>query len=838
MNAFLARCFAVIILGGVCHAQLKTRPPEIKPEPIAPRQLANQDPVYQKLRTLGVSSEQINVQEFTLKRDAGTFVFKSGTFTLLEPVNGKITGAVFHGDATFTVVPPIEVERRNLAIFTKGKPFEEQFNSALFRFTDGTEEEIRQASIANAAAAQGDAAGLLKEVRQELKKRLKQNLDVRLLRDVLSSGPGGKFIAFIKGKRYTSKFIYDVDPFGVVIYLADPPQGPGLLRLQQKLSLAPEEVALAAWDYDHLGVWTAFHYSPEYKNNTAKGTEQVLPFTIELQKLDVAISEKARLDVRADTTITALTDGVRVLAFDLFPTLRVDWVAGDKGEQLSYIQEDKEDDADFAVVLPRELKKGESYTIVTKYAGDNAVTDENNGNYYPVAREDWYPSLGFGQYAKYEMTFRIPGGMKLAATGKLVRTLAEGKENITEWESEAPQAVAGFNFGRFKTEETKDLSEQYIIETDANTMSPNGIRMSPDGIDAGSVRGTMNTTGLMKKASAEAKIALDLYTKYFGAVPYKRLAMTQQTALSYGQSWPGLIFLPLSYFLDSTARHGIGFGNEHGFFKSVGPHEIAHQWWGHMVGFNSYRDQWMSEGFAEMSASLFLQSVYTEHGLNDFHEFWAYERKLLTDENKEGRRAIDVGPVTLGYRLASAKTGFDIPRRLIYPKGGYILHMLRVMLQESSAADPDAKFKAMMQDFTATYANRPASTEDFKAMVEKHMTRDMDLERNHTMDWFFREFVYGTEYPRYRFEHSFAPDGQGGFALNFKLSQSHVSDEFMMLVPVYLETAEGKVVRLGRAPIKGNNALEQHVALKGIGNKPKRAFIGYMDDVMGEMDNK
>ena len=29
-------------------------------------------------------------------------------------------------------------------------------------------------------------------------------------------------------------------------------------------------------------------------------------------------------------------------------------------------------------------------------------------------------------------------------------------------------------------------------------------------------------------------------------------------------------------------------------------HEVAHQWWGHVVGWKSYRDQWMSESFAEL----------------------------------------------------------------------------------------------------------------------------------------------------------------------------------------------------------------------------------------------
>jgi len=45
------------------------------------------------------------------------------------------------------------------------------------------------------------------------------------------------------------------------------------------------------------------------------------------------------------------------------------------------------------------------------------VTNEGGGNYYPVARSNWYPNSprgGFGEYAAYDMTFRIPKGMKIA----------------------------------------------------------------------------------------------------------------------------------------------------------------------------------------------------------------------------------------------------------------------------------------------------------------------------------------------------------------------------------------------------------------------------------------
>jgi aminopeptidase N len=66
----------------------------------------------------------------------------------------------------------------------------------------------------------------------------------------------------------------------------------------------------------------------------------------------------------------------------------------------------------------------------------------------------------------------------------------------------------------------------------------------------------------------------------------------------------------MCYFYDTTIRHQLGMDQgDPGYWKSVTSHEVAHQWWGHTVGFNSYRDQWMSEGFAEMSASLYLQLI-------------------------------------------------------------------------------------------------------------------------------------------------------------------------------------------------------------------------------------
>jgi len=249
-------------------------------------------------------------------------------------------------------------------------------------------------------------------------------------------------------------------------------------------------------------------------------------------------------------------------------------VIGDGGQPLSFIQEDKNDDADFYVILPKVLSAGEKYTLTTTYNGKDAVSNEGSGNYYPMAREDWYPNnanFGLGEYTDYDLTFRVPKGiMKMAATGNLISESNEGSQDVSIWKSDIPLTVAGFNFGKFKKEETKLTKPDFLIQSYANEEPPSWVRSLQHAVDSdlpaqGAGRsifnqpqvalGTMSTTGLIKKALAEGQLSIQLYTDHFGPTSYKRVAMTQQTACNYGQSWPTLVWLPLCSFFDTTIRH-------------------------------------------------------------------------------------------------------------------------------------------------------------------------------------------------------------------------------------------------------------------------------------------
>lgn len=773
----------------------------------------NSDPTYVALRNLTLGGEAVGVNNLELKRDAGTFHLRSGTVCFVAPVNGKVTGAVFAGDGNFVLEPPTASEKNSLKLLTKENEFSENFSQMVLRFTDSTYEEIKKSG---SAGASGCDAGSLKDSQHTMRHKIKDNLEARILEDVLSTEPGGLFVAFIHGKRYNGQELYSIDPHE------------GL-----------DQVSFVTYDENKFGDWASFPLSGERKKGTIGH-----PIRIEHQQLDTTLEKSANLVGKAKTEFTVQLDGVRVVPFNLFRTLRVRSVKAEDGQPLSFIQEDKNDDADFAVILPKALAAGEKYVVTTEYEGKEAVTNEGGGNYFPVARMNWYPNnpgSSFGEYASYDMTFRIPKGMQIAATGMRVSDSTEGGQNVTVWKSEAPQTVAGFSFGRFKMEEGKLDKPEYLVQSYANQESPdwvNSLQHAAGGDDLPSMGGfhgsevalgTMSTTGLNKKSLAEGELAVQLYTDYFGPSLFKHLQLTQQTACNFGQSWPELVWIPICYYFDTTVRHELHMDwGDRGYWKVVTPHEVAHQWWGHTVGFSSGRDQWMSEGFSDMSASLYLTLI--EKNPKKFLTFWNDERELLLERNAQGFRAIDAGPLTMGYRTSNSRTGFDITRRLIYPKGAYILHMIRMMMHDNRTGDQH--FKETMQDFVKTYSGKAATTEDFKAMVEKHMTPEMDLEGNHKMDWFFNEYVYGTQLPTYKLDSSFDIGADGDVVFSMKVTQSAVDEHFRMLVPLYLELADGNIFFLGRARMAGNSSVEQKVPLKGLKTKPRRAVINYYDDVL------
>ena len=791
---------------------------------------SNSDPLYQQLRQHAKSEQEFagsyaSVNNLSLKRDAATFTLRAGEIYFLTPVEGRTTGAVFIGDGELTLLPPTPNEKQSLAIFIDDEKLTEQFTHLVLRFTDTTFDEIKaspNATMGTHGSQSAKARDLYRDNQQLLRKELRDNGELRTLADLYEPRRPGFFNTFIAGKRH-NKLVFLLDPLGI------PP-------------VSPEEVALFSYGEGDGGIWTAFHRADEYSNGTASSAENHHVIDITHHEIDGTI-KGAHITATDVVTFRSLAAGTRVVPFNLYRSLRVSRVQDEQGKDLSFIQESKDEDADFGIIWPQALEGGKTYKVSVHYDGGDALRDSGGGNFILVPRTTWYPNNAgsqFGDRAIFDMTFRYPKGNMFVGTGAPVGAeTREGDLVVAKWSSGTTElAVAGFNYGRFKKKEVADKDSGYNIEFYANEELPDELKQIQANIEriesaspgrgrtlTGTTLGAISTTAMASSAIADAENSTRIYNAYFGKLPYTRIAMTQQPAGFFGQAWPTLIFMPYIAFLDTTQRAQLlgARGGTDTFWRYVAPHEISHQWWGHIIGWDSYHDQWMSEGFAEFSASLFVQAL---RGNDKFLDFWEDQRKRILQSSPatRDRKPYTVGPVTQGYRLSNAKTG-AVYQFLVYPKGAYILHMIRMMMY-NQAEGGDRQFKEMMKDFVQTYFNKDVSTEDFKQAVEKHITREMNLDGNGSMDWFFNEWVYGTEMPSYRFEYQLGADGT---SISGRITQSGVSGNFRMLVPLYVDFGKGWN-KIGAARMTGNTSVE----LKGVklAQPAKRVAVCAMNDVL------
>ena len=810
------------------------------------------DRIYTALRTARPDGRRIPVSGLVLQRDVFRFQLDSGALHLLAPVDGRTVGAVFVGKGSYRLNPANETERRHLALVAGGgEKFEvltDSFEEMVLLFTDKTLAEIEGHAPAAVGPAEPRVQAAWDRQMKRQRKDFHDNFHLRVLCDLLDSPAadgtplgGGVFMAFVDGKELPPA-LAAVDPRGVEAL------GVGSL-------MGGEESMFMVDDDRRGGIW----YLAD-RGGAAATSATSRPDRYPVDALDYSVSTRVQrdADLEGTTRIRFLVrqGGLRVLPLNLMPRLRLSSAsfapvkAGEPAAwtDIPFVQEAKEEDGDSALVFPRPLAAGETIELKLAYAGDQVLHDAGEHNYVVGARESWYPNLAtFSDPATFELTYRVPKGNDVVSVGQLLESHVDGDETVSTWLCDQPVRVAGFNYGRFKKLERKEPQTGVDVAVYTSTGTPDAINdinaflrsqsqastgddFGDDEDGGGGAPGAevslLNTDKLAESALVDGLNAARVFTTFFGPLPVARVAITQQSEWSYGQSWPQLIFLPYMSFLSGSQRAQIGLNQAASFLNEVGYHEFSHQWWGHLVGWSSYRDQWLSEGFAEFSAALALQQV---RGWPAYGKFWKADRKAILEKSPgDSVPPYQAGPISLGWRLATQKS--PSAGQMIYSKGGYVLHMLRMLMWDSTTPNPDAKFIAMMKDFVTTNAGKHPSTADFQKAVERHMSPTMDATHDGKMDWFFRQWVYGTEIPRYTAKLKVDKAGDS-YKITGQVTQEGVAPEFYAYVPVYLDFGKGETGRLGGVGIAGSSTVPVDVTVK-LPKKPKRVLINAAGDVL------
>jgi Peptidase family M1 domain len=439
--------------------------------------------------------------------------------------------------------------------------------------------------------------------------------------------------------------------------------------------------------------------------------------------------------------------------FRLHPALDLDSVRGPGGDPLEYYRAKEHTD-----VWVRLGSVPDSSDVSFFYHGD--FMDRPRDLWIQFrSHNSWFPVYEPSRPIRYRLTYHTPSKFVVSSVGVQIEEDGSGPLRTTVWEAPEVYQVT-FNLGDF------DELVRGNLRVHANERAHRTL---------GALAAEANVFLLEQKDMAEM-VAQDLsrslgfYKGTFGPTPVTDFVATE-IPFSHGQAFPGLVLLSWTTFQWTS---------EKGFDEMFRAHEVAHQWWGIGVRPASYHDQWLAEGFSEFSGLWYAARVRGSVEM--------YRRRL--DETRDAliERRGEAGPIWLGPRVASSEHPED-HQMVIYQKGAWVLHMLRMLLTDLDTGNDDV-FVDVMQTFYRTYLGKAASTEDFRATIESRVGADMG--------WFFDNWVYGADIPTYTFSHKYETLADGTVKATVRVRQEGVPDDFSMIVPIKLDFgAEGSAtVRL------------------------------------------
>ncbi len=115
-------------------------------------------------------------------------------------------------------------------------------------------------------------------------------------------------------------------------------------------------------------------------------------------------------------------------------------------------------------------------------------------------------------------------------------------------------------------------------------------------------------------------------------------------------------------------------------------HELAHQWWGGVISWKAYQDQWLTEGLAQFSTLLYLQHNVSA---NQFRRAVASAKKWVFRHN-------DAGPIVYGRRIANLSNDLLTYQSIVYNKSALVFLMLKEILGEAEMLD---RLRQLLADF-------------------------------------------------------------------------------------------------------------------------------------------
>lgn len=736
---------------------------------------ADREAIFNAFYRTGLdTSKAYSVTNLSIKKDTMTLLLKQGTVFLMQPVGGEITGAAFIGDGEASMTPPNRTERYMMKKSYGAEVLKEPFTEAVFRFSDGSEKSL----VANATpdpeggARVGRANAMFRDRNAWLDGSREIGLEMQFLESRISHLSGQDF--------FVTEF--NTKTHDWVGYIYNP--------VETVENLLYTRETMGAKDTRYRVIWSDWHKSVDYD---AGGHYRGLPekdgpqaLRIRSNDMDLNMKTTKTVEWEARMQIEPQVTNLHALRFDVannahylshwddtsFYPIRMTGVADSDGKPLPFMH--KKDQ--LLVLLPQPTRAGAPMLLVFRGSADviYQVTAESFGR----LQDAWYPQYGYlGGRASFHWTVRVPQPFLITGSGKVVREFVENgnNQNGIEIRCDEPIAFPWVIFGRFKKADTVFASQEgnrrigmtlhsfpqmSFPITDKETLEAIG---SPAPV-------SIELSAPLKRVSGfldEGKEILKLFEKIYGPYPYEELHIAQMAPfMGFGQAPQGFVQLTGEAFMSPTG--GVRVGHEgalltydfgdfiHGFLS----HEIAHQWWGHQVGWASSDDQWLSESFAEYAAGLFVKEY---QGAKRFQQ-------TLTNWRQKAKLGDLEAPIAAANTLRGPNA-FRSREQLLYNKGPYVLHMLRVQLD-------DENYVKVMRSILKTYENQNVSTE----MVLREINRVTGSDYT----YFFDQWFWDVGIPKFRYSWRSEKQPDGKFLITVHISQEDKNHLKRVLMPIHI----------------------------------------------------
>lgn len=459
--------------------------------------------------------------------------------------------------------------------------------------------------------------------------------------------------------------------------------------------------------------------------------------------LDIELDPAATTVRGANTvTVASLAPGLTTFTLDLRDNMVVDAVTM-AGEPLDFARPGHT----IEITLDRPYDPGETFEVVVAYHGSPLNTGYGSFHWgthagtpivstlsEPWFAYTWWPCKdSLGDKFTSDVWLTVPGGLVATSNGLLVGTdTLSGNRLRYRWHESYPIATYLVSLTA-----TNYVTWTQYYEHPAGSM-PVQLFAYPE--SESTVRA--NTADLVTQIATFSRP--DVYGEY-----------------PFINEKYGIAQFPWSGGMEHQTLTSQGV-----FLSWLNAHELSHQWWGDNVTCGTWHDIWLNEGFATFSEAVYMEKR-PGGTLTDYRNWMI-----------NNRRPGDFSGTVWVYDATSMGNVFST--NLVYNKGGWVLHMLRHVVGDTTLFD-------ILAAYRAAYEGRNAITSDFQAVAESVSGRNLT--------WFFNEWVYGPGAQSYHYGWQEAQLGPQRY-LRLHVEQWDARyPVFTMPVDITVTTATGDVTR-------------------------------------------